>query len=109
AERVDGPRSMGQYALAEQADVGDGRQQQRVGPDQRAERHAGDRAAGGGAPPEQTAKERWGELSDRRERQDADRKQLRLGSGAIVQVGEQQDDEDRQPANPEEQRTRGLT
>ena len=83
--------------------VPEGRQQQRVGPGQGADRHAGDGAAGGGVAPDQAAEERRRELRDGGERQNADRGELRVAGGAIIQVGEQQDGEDRQPPHREQQ------
>ena len=65
-------RPVGQDLPADDADVGEARQQQRIGPGQDADRHAGDGAARGGAPPDQAAEERRRELRDRGEGQEAD-------------------------------------
>ena len=46
-----------QDMLADHAGVGDARQQERIGPDQDARRHAGNSAGRGAAPPDQSAKE----------------------------------------------------
>ena len=99
-QRFDAPRALGEHALADDADVGEGRQQQRIGPGQDAERHAGDGAARGGAAPDQAAEERRRELRDGGEGQDADGGELRLAGEAVVHVGEQQDREDRDAAAP---------
>ena len=55
-------------------------------------------------PPEQAAEKRWRELRDRRERQQADRRELRVPGGAVIQVREQQDGEDRDAPYREQQR-----
>ena len=70
-----GPR---RECAADDAGVGEARQQQRIGPDQDADGHAGDGAARGGAPPDQAAEERRRELRDGGERQDADGGELRV-------------------------------
>ena len=72
------PGPVGQDLAADDADVGDGGQQQRIAPGQDADRHAGDRAARGAAAPEQAAEERRRELRHRGEREQADRGELRL-------------------------------
>ncbi len=84
-QRDDVPRAVGEDVLANNADVGEARQQQRIGPDQDARRHAGDGAARGGAPPEQAAEKRRRELRDRGEREQADGRKLRVAGGAIIE------------------------
>ena len=98
-QQVDAPRPGG-----EEARIGEGRQQQRVGPGQDADRHPGDGAAGGGVAPDQADEEGRRELRDRGERQDADGGELAVAGEAVIHVGEQQDREDRQPPHLEQQR-----
>ena len=103
-QRVDAPRAIGEDAAADDADVGERRQQQRIGPDQGADGHAGDRAAGVGAPPDQAAEEGRRKLRNGGKRQKPDRDELGIAGGAVVQVGDQQDGEDREPPHREQQR-----
>ena len=98
-QRIDAPRAGG-----EEACVGEARQQQRIGPGQDADGHAGDGAARGGAAPDQAAEERRRKLRDGGEGQEADGGELRVAGQAVIQVGEQQDDEDRDPPHGEQQR-----
>ena len=98
------PNGPGVEDAADDAGVREARQQQRVGPDQDADRHAGDRAARGAVAPDQAAEERRRELRDGGEGQQADRGELRLAGRAVIQIGEQQDDEDREPPHREQQR-----
>ena len=79
----------GEDVVADEAEVGEARQQQRIGPDQDAGDHAGHGAARGAAPPDQAAEEGRRELRDRREGQQADRRQLRVAGRAVIHIGEQ--------------------
>ena len=103
AQHRQAPRPVGEDALADHADVGESRQQQRIGPDQDAGAHAGDGAVGGGAPPEQPAEKRRRQLRDGREGENADGEKLGVAGAAVIHIGEQQDDEDRQPPHREQQ------
>ena len=103
-QRGDGPWPVGEDVLADEADIGKARQQQRIGPDRDAAGHAGDGAAGGAAAPDQTAEKRRRELGDGGEREQADRGKLGVARRAIIEVGEQDDAEDRQAAHGEQQR-----
>ena len=87
-------RAVREDAAVEQAGVGEARQQQRVGPDEDADRHAGDRAARGAAPPDQAAEEGGRELRHRREGEEPDRGELGVTGEAVIEVGEQQDGDD---------------
>ena len=100
----DAPRPVGENGLADETDVGEGRQQQRIGPDGDAGDHAGNGAGGGGAPPEQAAEKRRRQLCDRREGEQTDRGELRRSRRAIIEIGEQQDEKDRQPPHDQQQR-----
>ena len=93
-QKAESPRAVGQDARADDAGVGNARQQQRVAPDQDAGAHAGDGAEGGAAPPDQAAEKRRRQLRHGGERQQPDRGELGLAGRAIVDVGEQQNDED---------------
>ena len=77
-QKREAPRAVAENAEPNDAGVGEARQQQRIGPDQDADRHAGDRAARGRAPPDQAAEEGRRELRDRREREQPDRGELRV-------------------------------
>ena len=103
-QQRDAPRPFAQQRGGDDAGIGEARQQQRVGPDQDADRHAGDGAARGRAPPDQPAEERRRELRDGGERQQADRGELRVAGRAVVEVGEEQDDEDRDAPHRQQQR-----
>ncbi len=103
AQHRQSPRPVGEDVLAEDADVGESRQQQRIGPHDYADAHAGDGAAGGGVPPDQSAEKRRRQLGDCREGENADREQLGIARAAVIHVGEQQDGEDRQPPHREQQ------
>ena len=105
AQESQPPRPVGKDVLADETDIGKARQQQRIAPDQDAGGHAGDGAAGGGAPPEQSAEECRRQLRDGRESENADGEQLRLAGRAVIHVGEQQDGEDAEAAHGEQQRT----
>ena len=94
AQHRHSPRPLAENAGLDDAGVHEARQQQRIGPHQDAGRHAGERAARGGAPPDQAAEERRRELRDRGEGQQPDGGELRVTGQAVVQVGEEQDDED---------------
>ena len=76
-QRRDAERALLQHLRADQRGIGEARQEQRVDPDQEADDHAGERAGRGAAAPEQSAEERRRELRDGRERQQADRGELR--------------------------------
>ncbi len=96
---------MGQDAGIDEAGVGEARQQQRIGPGQNAGRHAGDRAARGRAPPDQAAEKGGSELGHGRKGQQPDRGELGVAGRAVIQIGEQQDREDGEPAHGEQQRS----
>ncbi len=98
------PRAVGQDLAADDADIGDGGEQQRIAPGEDADGHAGDRAGRGGPSPQQAAEERRRELRHRGEGEEADRGELRLGGGAVVEIGQQQDHDDRGAAHLEQQR-----
>ena len=104
AQDREAERPLGQDALADDADVGQRRQQQRIGPHQNAGGHAGNGAGGGGAPPDQAAEKGRRQLRDGGERQQPDRGELRLAGRAVIQIGEQQQGEDRHPPHLEQQR-----
>ena len=93
-QQAEPPRAVDQDARADDAGVGNARQQQRVAPDQDAGAHAGDGAEGGATPPDQSAEKRRRQLRHGGEGQEPDRGELRLAGRMIVDVGEQQDDED---------------
>ena len=107
-QRGEVPRPVGEDVLADDADVGEARQQQRIGPDHDAANHAGDGAAGGAAPPDQAAEKRRRQLRDGREGEQADRGKLGVAGRAVIEVGEQEDAEDRQPAHREQHRAEIL-
>ena len=97
-QRSDAQRAFGQDARADDADVGKARQQQRVAPDQDADRHAGDGARRGRAAPHQPAEEGRRELRDGGKGEDADRGELRVAGRAVIGIGQREDDEDRDAA-----------
>ncbi len=80
------------------------RQQQRIGPDQNSGGHAGERAARRAVAPDQPAEEGRRELRHRREGKQADRGKLRFAREAVIQIGEQQDQEDRDPPHVQQDR-----
>ena len=59
---------------------------------------------GGAAPPDQSAEERRRELGDGGKRQEADGGELRRAGRTVVDVGEEQDGEDRDAAHGQELR-----
>ena len=90
-------------------DVGVGRdkrgQEQRVAPDEDAGDHAERRAPAIGAAPDQPADQRRRELRDGREGHQADRDEARaVGALAVVEEGDEQQDEDRAAPHVEDQR-----
>ena len=78
--------------------------EQRIGPNQDAGGHAGNGAASGAAPPDQPAEEHGHQLCDGGKRQQPDRGELRRAGRAVVDVGEEQDREDRDAAHQQELR-----
>ena len=76
--------------------------QQRIGPYQNAGGHAGDGAVRRAAPPDQSAEKRRRELRDGGKRQQPDRGKLRRAGGAVIDVGKEQDREDRDAAHQQE-------
>ena len=104
AQPRDAERAEFEDILAEQTGIRKARQQQRVGPDENADDHAGERAARGAVAPDQSAEEGGRELRDGREGQQPDRRKLRLAGEAVVEVGEQQDQEDREPPHGQQDR-----
>ena len=79
------------------------RQEQRIGPHRKADQHAGHGAAGGSLAPEQAAEEGRRQLGKRCERQQADRRQLRIAERAIVEIRHHHDGEDRKAPDPEQE------
>ena len=103
AQQCHAPGALREQAVADDAGIREARQQQRIGPHQDADRHPGQRAARGGAPPDQAAEKSGRKLRDRRKRQQPDRGELRLAGQAVIHIGEKQDDEDRHPPDGEQQ------
>ena len=84
---------------------GERRQKQRVAPDEDADGHAERRPAAIGAAPDKSADQRRGELGDGCERHQADGGQAGVvGAFAIIEEGDEQDDDDGRAADIEDQR-----
>ena len=98
-QRLDAERAMLQQQQAGCAVFKEARQEQRVDPHGNADQHAADGAARGRLPPEQSAEERRRKLGDRRERQQADRRQLGVAERAVVEIRHHHDGEDRKAAH----------
>ena len=104
AQRPEAEGSVLQQRRGAVAGLDEGGDRQSVDPHGEADQHAGDGAARRAAPPEQAAEEGRGELSDGGEGEQADVGERRgVGDGAVIAVGEQQDDEDRHPPHGEQQ------
>ena len=97
-----GPRV--RISLSDKIGFGKARQQQRVGPHQDAGDHARECTARGAVAPDQPAEEGRRKLRDRGKRQEADRGKLRLAGEAIIEIGEEQDQEDREPPHGQQHR-----
>ncbi len=93
-QRRNSPRPVCQQALPDDPGICEARQQERVGPDQDADGHSRHGAARGCASPDQTAQKGRGELRDRGEREQSDRGQLRIAGEAVIDIGQEQNDED---------------
>jgi hypothetical protein len=102
-QHVQAKGAVDQDALTDKTDIGERRQQQRIGPHGNAGAHAGDGAGGGAAPPVQAAEKRRRQLRDRGEGQNADGEKLRLAGRTVIHVGHQQNGEDRQPPHRQQQ------
>ncbi len=94
-----------QDIFAQQFGVRQARQQERIGPHQDAGAHAGERAPRGAVAPDQSAEEGRRKLRHRREREQADRGKLRLSGEAIIEIGEHENEEDRDPPHREQDRS----
>ena len=89
----------------EQARFGELGQQQRIAPDAEAEQQADFDAAAAGAAPVQPADQRRGELRDRDEGHQPERRQRGLvAAGAVVDVGQRRQADDRAAPHPQHRR-----
>ncbi len=103
-EPADAGRAGLQQRHRQPAGLHERRQKERVGPDQEAKGDACERARPGGVAPDQAAQERRRELGDRSEAQEPDRGQREgVADHAIVEVGEQHEGHDREPADPQDE------
>ena len=102
-QRLDAERTVLQQQHAGGIAFEEARQEQRVDPDRDADQHAAHGAPRGGAAPEQAAEERRRQLRDRREGQQADRRQLGVAERAIVEIRHHHDGENRKAADPEQE------
>ena len=102
-QRLDAERSVLQQQQACGIALQEARQEQRIGPHRKADHHAGHGAAGGSLAPEQAAEEGRRQLGKRCERQQADRRQLRIAERAIVEIRHHHDGEDRKAPDPEQE------
>ena len=104
AQHRQAERTIGQDRRADEARIRDIRQQQRIGPDQDADDHSADGAARGGLPPDQSAEKGRCKLRHRREGEKTDGRELRLADRAVIEIGEDQDREDRDAPHGQQQR-----
>src|ERR1043165_4271665 len=81
AEQPNAERAVFEECLTEEIGVRKARQQQRIGPDENADAHAGEGPARRAVAPDEPANERRCKLRDRRER---DRKSTRLNSSHVA-------------------------
>ena len=102
-QRLDAERTVLQQQQAGGTAVQEARKKQRIDPHRDADQHAAHGAARGRAPPEQAAEKCRRELRDRRERQQADRRQLGVAERAIVEIRHHHDGENREAADPEQE------
>ena len=102
-QRLDAERSVLQQQQAGGIALQEARQEQRIGPHRKADQHAGHGAARGSLAPEQAAEEGRRQLGKRCERQQADRRQLRVAERAIVEIRHHHDGEDRKAPDPEQE------
>ena len=102
AQRRDAEQAFIQPDHAARIDVGEARQEQRVGPDREADQHAAHRAAPGGAPPEQSAEKGRRQLGDGCEREQADGGELRVAERVVVEIRHRHDGEDGNAAHLEQ-------
>ena len=102
-QRLDAERSVLQQLQPRGRGLEEARQEQRVDPHGDTDQHASYRPSRGRATPEQAAEKRRCELRDGRERQQADRRQLRVAQCAIIEICHHHDGENRETANPEQE------
>ena len=103
-EQAEAERPLGEEAGRQPARPGEGGEQQRVGPDREAAQQPGHRAGAGGAAPVEAAQDGRRELRHRGEGDEADGHQgVGLAGDPEVDVGQQQDGGDGQPADGDEQ------
>ena len=95
AKRLDAERSVLDEQRADGAAVDEARQKQRVAPHREADQHSAHGAARRSAPPDQAAKERGRKLRNGRERQQADRGELRGAQRAEIEIRHDHDGENR--------------
>ena len=83
-----------QYTLADDAEVAERRQQQRIGPCQNADAETGEGAACGGPAPDHAAEKRRSELRNRSKGKQADRGKLGFPRQPVIGIGQAENGQD---------------
>lgn len=103
AQKADAEGAVLEHAGSDQASLGEARHHERIGPGRAPRDDAGDGALGSRPLPEQPGGEGRPDLGDGGEGQQADLRQLHIAGGAVIEICEQDDGEDRDPPDHQQQ------